>query len=233
MTHEEIQQLAALDAIGAATADEVAELRRHLATCDDCRRAADELNESAALLALGVDPVTPPPRVKENLLRDVGRASARPALQWWLAAAAALFLVLFLWTASQLSDARRQVAQLKSDRDKLSAILNTSHVIQLAGQEIAPRASANVFLDPSQRRAFVFFHGLPLNAQDKSYQLWIIRADQVAPQSAGVFNVDANGNASLEVRNLPVDTMIKALAVTLEPRGGVKAPTGQKYHVGS
>ncbi|PYQ48290.1 MAG: hypothetical protein DMF59_16455 [Acidobacteria bacterium] len=233
MTHEEIQQLAALDAIGAATADEVAELRRHLATCDDCRRAADELNESAALLALGVDPVTPPPRVKENLLRDVGRASARPALQWWLAAAAALFLVLFLWTASQLSDARRQVAQLKSDRDKLSAILNTSHVIQLAGQEIAPRASANVFLDPSQRRAFVFFHGLPLNAQDKSYQLWIIRADQVAPQSAGVFNVDANGNASLEVRNLPVDTMIKALAVTLEPRGGVKAPTGQKYLVGS
>jgi len=233
MTHEEIQQLAALDAIGAATADEVAELRRHLATCDDCRRAADELNESAALFALGVDPVTPPPRVKENLLRDVGRASARPALQWWLAAAAALFLVLFLWTASQLSDARRQVAQLKSDRDKLSAILNTSHVIQLAGQEIAPRASANVFLDPSQRRAFVFFHGLPLNAQDKSYQLWIIRADQVAPQSAGVFNVDANGNASLEVRNLPVDTMIKALAVTLEPRGGVKAPTGQKYLVGS
>jgi len=233
MTHEEIQQLAALDAIGAATADEVAELRRHLATCDDCRRAADELNESAALLALGVDPVTPPPRVKENLLRDVGRASARPALQWWLAAAAALFLVLFLWTASQLSDARRQVAQLKSDRDKLSAILNTAHVIQLAGQEIAPRASANVFLDPSQRRAFVFFHGLPLNAQDKSYQLWIIRADQVAPQSAGVFNVDANGNASLEVRNLPVDTMIKALAVTLEPRGGVKAPTGQKYLVGS
>ena len=63
MTHEEIQQLAALDAIGAATADEAAELRRHLATCADCRRAADELNEAAALLALGVDPVAPPAHV--------------------------------------------------------------------------------------------------------------------------------------------------------------------------
>ncbi|HEY8133027.1 MAG TPA: anti-sigma factor, partial [Thermoanaerobaculia bacterium] len=90
-----------------------------------------------------------------------------------------------------------------------------------------------VFLDPSQRRAFVFFRGLPPNAGDKSYQLWIIRADQVAPQSAGVFNVDASGSASLVVQNLPVDTMIKALAVTLEPRGGVKAPTGEKYLVGS
>ena len=48
-----------------------------------------------------------------------------------------------------------------------------------------------------------------------------------------MFNVDASGNASLVVQNLPVDTMIKALAVTLEPRGGVKAPTGEKYLVGS
>ena len=135
-----------------------------------------------------------------------------------------------------MRSARDEIARLKSDRDKLSATIaamSGSRVIQLAGQEAAPRASANVFLDPSQRRAFVFFHGLPPNAQDKSYQLWIIRADQVKPQSAGVFNVDAGGNASLVVQNLPVDTMIKALAVTLEPRGGVPAPTGQKYLVGS
>ena len=45
----------------------------------------------------------------------------------------------------------------------------------------------------------------------------IIRADQVKPVSAGIFDVDASGNASLIVQNLPVDTLIKALAVTLEP----------------
>ena len=234
MTHEEIQQLAALDAIGAATAEEAAELRRHLATCADCRRAADELNEAAALVALGVDPVAPPAHVKQAVLRNVRPASTR---QWWmLAAAAAVLIGLWLGTWTQLRRARNEIAQLKSDRDKLSATiasLSGSRVIQLAGQEAAPRASANVFLDPSQRRAFVFFRGLPPNAQDKSYQLWVIRADQVKPQSAGVFSVDAAGNASLVVQNLPVDTMIKALAVTLEPRGGVPAPTGQKYLVGS
>ena len=243
MTHEEIQQLAALDAIKAASPEEVAELRRHLATCPDCRRAADELNESAALLALSVDPVTPPAQVRTNILQSLPRRERTPALQWWMTAAAGILLVLWLWSASQIRDLRDQeralqdeVARLKSDRDKLSqtiAAISGSRVIQLAGQSISPKASANVFLDPSQRRAFVFFHGLPANPQDKSYQLWIIRADQVKPQSAGVFNVDAAGNASLVVQNLPVDTLIKALAVTLEQRGGVEAPTGQKYLVGS
>jgi anti-sigma-K factor RskA len=236
MTHEEIQQLAALDAISAASPEEVAELRRHLATCDDCRRVADEMNESAALLALSVDPVAPPAEVKQEILRHVGRASARPpTLQWWMAAAAALFLVLWLWSSSQTRAAREEIARLKADREKLSsivAVMSSSKVMHLAGQEIAPRSSANVFLDPAQRRAFVFLHNLPPNPGDKSYQLWVIRADQVKPQSAGVFTVDANGNASLVVQNLPVDTNIKALAVTLEPRGGVPAPTGQKYLVG-
>ena len=134
-----------------------------------------------------------------------------------------------------MRNARDEIARLKADREKLSSIvsvMSSSKVMHLAGQEIAPRSSANVFLDPSQRRAFVFLHNLPPNAQDKSYQLWIIRADQVAPQSAGVFNADAQGDASLVVQNLPLDTMIKALAVTLEPKGGVRAPTGEKYLVG-
>ena len=235
MTHEEIQQLAALDALGAATADEAAELRRHLATCPDCRRVADDLDEAAALLALSVDPVAPPPQVRQNVLRSLPRRSRGLAPQWWMAAAAVL-IGLWLGTWTQLRRAREEIARLKSDRDKLSATVaafNRSRVFHLAGQEIAPHSSASVFLDPSQRRAFVFFHGLPPNAQDKSYQLWIIRADQVKPQSAGVFSVDAAGNASIVVQHLPVDTLIKALAVTLEPRGGMPAPTGQKYLVGS
>lgn len=236
MTHEEIQQLAALDAIGAASPEEAAELRRHLATCSDCRRVADEMNESAALLALGVDPVAPPAAAKQNVMRSLPRRERAPVLQWWMAAAAALFLVLWLWSGAQTREAHEEIARLRADREKLSsivAVMSSSKVMHLAGQEIAPRSSANVFLDPAQRRAFVFLHNLPPNPGDKSYQLWVIRADQVKPQSAGVFTVDANGNASLVVQNLPVDTNIKALAVTLEPRGGAPAPTGQKYLVGS
>jgi anti-sigma-K factor RskA len=239
MTHEEIQQLAALDAINAASPEEVVELRRHLETCDECRRVADEMNEAAALLALSTDPVTPPAEVRAKLLGSLPpRITSSANFQWWMAAAAVIAVVLLAWTSFELRDANNEIEQLKSDRARLASVLasltgSQTRTIQLAGQEVAPKASASVFLDPSQRRAFLFFHGLPANPDDKSYQLWIIRADQVKPVSAGVFNVDASGNASLIVQNLPVDTLIKALAVTLEPRGGVQAPTGQKYLVGS
>jgi anti-sigma-K factor RskA len=245
MTHEEIQQLAALDAIDAASPEEREELRRHLETCSDCRRAADELSEAAAMIALGVEPVPPPPPVRRALLREVSRIDRLPTLERrvssqapaWLAAAAVLLLALLGVTAAQLRNTRRALERERADREKLSetiAALSRSgtRTIHLAGQAVAPTASARVFLDPSQRRAFVFFNGLPANANDKSYQLWIIRADQVAPQSAGVFNVDKSGAASLVVQNLPVETNIKALAVTLEPKGGVSAPTGEKYLVG-
>ena len=71
---------------------------------------------------------------------------------------------------------------------------------------------------------------MPPNSGDHSYQLWIIRADQPKPQSAGVFDA-SEGHASLTVENLPVDTQIKALAVTLEPRGGVEQPTNTNFFV--
>jgi anti-sigma-K factor RskA len=238
MTHEEIQQLAALDAIGAASAEELAELRRHLETCDECRRVAEEMHEAAALLALTTDPVTPPADARAKMLASLPPRAQASNFQWWMAAAAAVAIALLAWTSFQLRDAREEIEMLKADNAKLASVVasltgSQTRTIQLAGQEVAPKASASVFLDPAQRRAFLFFHGLPANPNDKSYQLWIIRADQVKPVNAGVFNVDASGNASLIVQNFPVDTLIKALAVTLEPRGGLQAPTGQKYLVGS
>jgi anti-sigma-K factor RskA len=45
--------------------------------------------------------------------------------------------------------------------------------------------------------------------------------------SAGVFDVDAEGRAELEVSDMPVDVPIAGLAVTLEPRGGLPAPSGK------
>jgi len=253
MTHEEIQQLAALDAIQAASPEETDELRRHLAGCSECRRVADEMTEAAAMLALSVDPVAPPPRVRAELLeelRDGGRAvtmerplpTPSPA-RWWLAAAALIMMAFGGFTALRLRTMREEMLELRARIDQLAAeraqlsetlsALSGSKTIELAGQAVAPNASARVFLDPAHRRAFVFFRGLPSNPADKDYQLWIIRADQVAPQSAGVFKVDPAGNASLVVQNLPVDTLIKALAVTLEPKGGVPAPTGAMYQMGS
>jgi anti-sigma-K factor RskA len=75
--------------------------------------------------------------------------------------------------------------------------------------------------------------GLPAAPAGKAYQLWAI-AGSDAPVSAGVFSVDASGAGSLAVRPLPGVATVSAFAVTLEPAGGLPAPSGEIYlHGGS
>lgn len=263
MTHEDLEALAALDAIGAATAEEQRAFDEHAAGCDACRRAHDEYAEAATLLARGIEPVAPPLGARERVLAiadtpadeeevtNVLTSSKWKIRPWWLATAATLFLALWGWREmgihaakermrsqeSELAALQEQNDLLAQQKEKLSTELaalgaKNTRAIELAGQQVSPEAAARVFLQPDQRRAIVFFTHLPANAKDRSYQLWIIpAADPAKPHSAGVFDADANGNATLTMENLPVATEIKALAVTLEPRGGVDAPTNTNFYL--
>jgi anti-sigma-K factor RskA len=233
MTHEETESIAALDALGVAGAGDAVILAMHVAVCLPCRRARDEYRRATTLLALGLDPVPPPREVRERIVESVRGAAASRRSSWRLAAAAALILALFGWREFNVRTERERLqqenAKLASEITALGAA--DTRTIGLAGQEIAPLASAKVFLEPNRRRAIVFFHDLPANPGDKSYQLWIIRSDHPAPMSAGVFDVTRDGKASIAIENLPVATEIKALAVTLEPRGGVPQPTNMEFYV--
>jgi hypothetical protein len=245
MTHEELESIAALDALGAATGEESAALHTHLGGCFTCRRARHAYGEAAALLALDLTPVAPPAWMRQRIAREVGSIAGESRRNgWWLAAAASLLVLLLLgWREREVrlsrareADQRTILAQLENENARLSAEIAAlasadTRTIALSGQEIAPAASARVFLEPSRRRALVFFHDLPANPGDKSYQLWIIRADQPAPVSAGVFDVSKDGKASISIENLPVAAEIKALAVTLEARGGVDQPTNTRFYV--
>lgn len=246
MTHADFESIAALDVLGAATAGEASALRTHLLGCIPCRRTRDEYADATTFIALSLEPVAPPRDLRARVANAAER-EVRKFDPWWLAVAATLFLALWGWRelgirvaqerdASQRAEIDRlrlENEQLTEQRAKLSgelaALATSSRTIELTGQEVAPAASAKVFIQPDRRRALVFFHDLPVNAADKSYQLWIIRGDQ--PVSAGVFDVGADGRASLSVENLPVDTEIKGLAVTLEPKGGVAQPTNTRFIV--
>ena len=258
MTHEEHESIAALDALGVADAEEERALRAHVASCDACRRAREEFAEAVTLLARDLPPSSPPGEVRERVLSAIASADSyvidgarRIVHRWWLATAATVFLALWGWREiavrvarerihSQLAEIqqlRNENALLEQQKDKLSAAMTSmtsvgGRTISLMGREAAPSASAKVFLDPNARTAIVFFTSLPVNPSDKSYQLWVIPADAAKPpMSGGVFDVTQSGSATVTVSNLPVATEMKALAVTLEPRGGVDAPTNTNFYV--
>ena len=253
MAHEDFEAIAALDALGAAGADEAAALRQHLSSCLPCRRARDEFAEATALMAKDLEPVAPPSDVRERVFEEVtpvGVEEERKSFsRWGLAAAATLFLALWGWreigirvmrehVRSQQADIQRLADEkvvLELQREKLAAAVASlasanTQTIALTGAQMSPSASAKVFMDSDKHRAVVVFANLPKCPSDKSYQLWIIRGDQPKPQSAGVFDVD-KGNATITVENLPVMTEIKGLAVTMESRGGVEQPTNANYYV--
>ena len=104
--------------------------------------------------------------------------------------------------------------------------------IDLAGQApVAPRASARAFWSRSRGMVFTASN-LPPLPPGRVYQLWVVTA-QPAPISAGLLTPDAQGSVS-ETFNTPSDIPPPvALAVTIEPAGGVRSPSGEKYLVGT
>lgn len=176
---------------------------------------------------------------------DAAAAVRRTIPSWWFAAAAVFFLALFGWSELRLRALNEEMRVLQTEKDaiseenmrlasetraaraRLDAMRSASQLVHLAASADTTRASANVFMDGARHRAVVVFENLEQNDSGHSYQLWIIRGDMKPPMSVGVFDAEADGRAELEVSDMPVDVPIAGLAVTLEPRGGLPAPSGK------
>jgi hypothetical protein len=212
-------------------------------------------------LGQAVPQVDPPLALRARVLASVaGTPTVRPAPArsrlWPLATAAALAFAASLGLyASQLRgrigtlegelrDARsRASAAEQRAADALQtaagtrvalAVLTSPDVarIDLAGQTpVAPRASARAFWSRTRGMVFTASNLPPLPA-GRVYQLWVLTA-QPAPLSAGLLTPDAQGGVNETFSTPPDIPQPVALAVTIEPAGGVPAPTGEKYLVGT
>ena len=127
-----------------------------------------------------------------------------------------------------MADARRVAFEAQSQVAVLAA--PDLARIDLAGQPVAPSATARAFW--SRTRGLVFTaSNLPAPPPGRAYQLWVLTA-QPAPISAGMLSLDASGRVTARFDTPPDLPRPVAMAVTLEPEGGVPAPTGEKYLVG-
>jgi anti-sigma-K factor RskA len=125
-------------------------------------------------------------------------------------------------------EARRAVDETQSAMGVLAA--PDLARIDLKGEAVAPGASARALW--SRQRGMVFTAAnLPPAPRGRVYQVWVVTAQ--APVSAGLLQPDPNGR-DLRVFQTPPDIPAPvAVAVTLEPEGGVPAPTGDRYLIGT
>ena len=168
----------------------------------------------------------------------------RPAREWVRPALAALAASLVTAVAIGVPGvrARRELLTHMEAQDReivrLHEAVQTSietirvlrspavRVVSLSGTEQQPQAAARVFWDTSRRTWHFYAAALRPAAAGRTYQLWFITPTQ-EKVSAGTFDVDAQGEASVEVAIPAGLEAIAVAAVTDEPAGGSPQPTGQ------
>lgn len=132
-------------------------------------------------------------------------------------------------TLNQLSQVTTEQQQaLVRGREALAMLMaGDAAKFELAGTPMAQKAHAMLAYDRKTGHAMLMVEGLPAAPADKAYQLWFIAGGK--PMPGKVFNSDADGRAMM-VDDIPAAARERAVfAVTLEPKTGVPAPTGQMY----
>ncbi len=246
MSCDELKEYYELYAIGVLELEERREIEEHLARdCALCQPGVRRARQLMASVALAAPEAEPPRRLRRRVLALVEPAAEKPSgVNWLTHAWATLAILMFVAVVWFISAGRSQDAQMAGLERRLTQVQNAHDDLaarnRLLGQALAlvnlPDAAQLVFGSPDQQppRGRVWVHAergvlllasrLPLAPTGKIYQMWIV-PKKGAPIPAGLFNSDERGEA-FHVWPRTVDVpAAAAVAVTLEPEGGVAAPT--------
>lgn len=121
-------------------------------------------------------------------------------------------------------------ARLQQQADSLAVASNPStRSVTLAGAEAAPRALANVRYEPNQHQGVLLVANLPKLPAGKQYQLWFF-----GPEGKPLPSVAFDGTQGTPVVFNAGQNMgdYVQFVVTIEPSGGLPAPSGPIALVG-
>ena len=215
LNHDELLDLVAVYALGAVSSEEARTVTAHLAVCDACRAEYEKLKLPADAVALSVDDrlnaVNCAP-MKERLMQAIAAQESptpirrvRPlTIVTVLALAASIVFALFSFNAQRrLND------------------------LQLQGARVYHVADGEIFKTP--QRVYLIMRSLPQLPANRVYQAWTLApgAKSVAPSLT--FVPDAQG---FVVVSLPESAAnVGAVAISVEPPGGSRAPTTKPLFV--
>ncbi|HKY42643.1 MAG TPA: anti-sigma factor [Pyrinomonadaceae bacterium] len=245
MVHDDYKEMIPARALSALDATEDHALNEHLENCSECRRELEEWQATASALALASDPAEPSPKVRERILSEVRKdQSSTPEVipfkstsrNIWssfgsLGAIAAVVLVtaliagvIVLWRQNRAI--REQLARA----NEFVELVNTpgARVSELKGIDLGQGATAKLAYDRTTGRAILTASKLPTVPQGKAYQLWFIVGNK-PPIPGKTFVPDSTGNAVLKDQMPKEAVDANLFAITVEPAGGVSAPTGPMY----
>jgi len=232
MVHDDYKEMIPMHALSALDASGERALNEHLATCAECRRDLAEWEATAASLALSAKPMEPSPEVREKILNKIrsDKSSSKvlpfPILRRrvWVSIAAVLLFAALLVSVVMLWHQNRELKRENAFYELVTA--PGSRIAELSGTSEALGASAKLAYNKTGR-AFLIANGVPRAPEGKEYQLWYIVDNKPIPGKT--FAPDNSGNGRLEDQVPEAARRSAVFAITLEPAGGVRSPTGAIY----
>jgi hypothetical protein len=250
--HDAFAELAPLFALGVLDADEAAGFKGHVRFCPDCLRQVSLHETVGARLGSVATQVAPPAWLRGRVLALAAAERGAAAARWRLLALAASVAAVAStgggWLLLQhqrtqasgvLVDLERERSAATSARAQLTALqerlreAQTAQSLALAvgsrsahlqgNPQAAPGASAFLVWHPARTQAILLVSGLPPAPAGRAYAVWVIAGG--SPLPAGLFQTERDGRVSLQLPQLAAAGN-RAFAVTLEPAGGVAAPSG-------
>lgn len=222
----------------------------HLLESEETRNETTELSDTAVLLGLAVDPVTPPASLKASILAQIevteqlprevqtassidldrfsakakGLAQSKAQARWFTRPVTALVAVAaaaaLIVGGGVVVNTLGTQASQQAQADQLAAI-NAAGDSQRLVTEISGGGTATLMWSGELKSSALIVDGLDPLPADKVYELWYINDGGARP--AGTFTVNADSSTW---RVLEGDMKSgDIVGVTVEPAGGSKVPT--------
>ena len=230
-----------------------------LTGCTECSSRLRDVSELSVRLAYAVPQVEAPARVKDRLFERIrtthhpakatgsfgalrfawstaGVAAAAAAILIWQTTALRRELVttqrLLAATVADTGRLRTEISSYRAEVEKYKDAMMLGEpgvrFVSLDGMDANRNAFGSVVTKPDKSAGMLYVYRFPMAPEGKEYQLWGLR-DGLPPVSLGVFSVNPDGTAMLNMKSIPEATHIVGFAVTMEPTGGMPQPTGAMY----
>jgi anti-sigma-K factor RskA len=218
----ELHELTAGYALDALDPSDRGRYEEHLATCEPCRAELQGFWQVTGALGRAAGGPMPPPALRERILEQARSERANvvplrprlslPMLSTVAAVAAVVAVGLGIWSLTlsrDLDDANRELVVLGDPNARVHA---------------SGGGEANLVVTPTGDAALVVRRLAPAPS-GKDYEIWVL--ENGVPQRAGLF--ERPGVAVLS-RRVEAGQIV---AVTLEPDGGLDAPSGSPLFTAS
>ncbi len=217
--------------LDALTDEETGQVAEHLAACQTCQAEFARLQLVADDLPLALAQTAPPHRVKQSLMNAIhsrqaeALRSAQPTSWQKLVGffrmplpALGLALIVVLALGNLLLLRQLNLANQQSG--------TAMRVIALANTQSAAGALGTLVIDQQGDYGTLVVDKLAALDPSQQYQIWLLKDGQRT--SGGLFSVNPDGYASLEIMAPIPLAQYDSVGITIEPAGGSPAPTGAK-----